>query len=60
MDRRQSVDRFDFDDNRSLNKKVETKAHIEARRAIADRHGDLALDSESSGTKFLVEAMFID
>ncbi len=60
MDRRQGVDRFDFHNNRSLNKQVETKAHIEARRTIADRYGDLSLDGQSNRTKFFIQTVFVD
>jgi hypothetical protein len=60
MDRRQGVDRFDFDDDGPFNKKVQTETHVQARSAIADRDGDLAFDGEAGCTKLLVQTVFVD
>ena len=60
MDRRQGVDRFNFDHDLPLHQQVEPEADVEPRVPVLDRNGDLPVNSKARLKQFLGKAVLMD
>lgn len=60
MDRRQGVDRFDFDHYGLFDQQVEAKADIHSHGAIGDGHSNLPLDLKSGLSQLFGKAGLVD
>lgn len=60
MDRRQGVDRLDFNDDRTLDQNIDAKSDIKSSITIADGYAYLSLRRQARALQFLCQAMLVN